>query len=94
MSRHQLFSAIIFHSVLTVKSKKKIFSFRHKNCISSFFPMLKDHFSLFITCKLFVAGQFMGCELCKTFKEVCVFLGIKGEEILDLGVIVISTDMI
>lgn len=56
--------------------------------------MLKDHFSLFITCKLFVAGQFMGCELCKTFKEVCVFLGIKGEEILDLGVIVISTDMI
>lgn len=59
-----------------------------------FYSILKDDFSLPVTCNLFVADQYIGCWLFKAFREVCVFLGIKGEEILDLGVIVISRDTI
>lgn len=54
-----------------------------------FFSMPKDHFSLPLSYNLFVAGQFIECWLFKLLKESCVFLEIKGQEILDLGVIVI-----
>lgn len=67
VSNRQFFATVIFHAVFT---SVIIYFWVQELHISIFFSILKDHFSLPVTCMLFVAGQFIGCWLFKPWKEV------------------------
>lgn len=87
VSGRQPFAAIIFHSVLTIKSIIVSFQAQKPHIFFVlFFPMLSGHFSLPVTCKLLLVNL-SDVDYLSPSRKFLYF-----SEILDLGVIVISQD--